>query len=307
MKKIAVIGSLNMDLVVTLEKHPVPGETVKTSSYEKHIGGKGCNQAVAAAKMGADVTMVGCVGKDEDGDTILKHLQNENVNNTMVTRSKDINTGMAIVMVNEQGENEIVVISGTNEYMKTEDIDHAEKVLDACDLWVFQLEIPIDVIAYAIQKGHILGKTIILNPAPAMSLEAIDLSVIDYITPNLIELEGIADEKVTDEASIVKASEKLIKRGIKNIIVTLGEKGVFYANEKDKYYIEGKKVDVVDTTGAGDCFNGVFAAELAKETPIKTALEIAVAASALSVTQKGAQSGMPNLATVNTFLTQGKI
>lgn len=291
MNKVLVIGSLNVDMVVSVNKIPMIGETTLAYYVEKHNGGKGANQAVACSRFGTKTYMIGAVGNDEDGRMLQQSLVNDGIDTTGIKINQDEKTGMAWITVDKNADNSIVVIPGANGSVSKEDIDANEELFNEADIILLQLEIPIETVEYAINKGREKCCKIILNPAPAAELTPSILSKIDIITPNESELD-ILTKNIGTNDSYEKALE-LIKSGVGNVICTLGEKGALLVNKNGKVEFSGYPVDAIDTTGAGDCFNGVLAAEIANNNSIEEAVESAIRASAISVTRRGAQSSMP--------------
>lgn len=298
--RIAVIGSLNMDLVVEVDSPPQVGETKFGKSVRFIPGGKGANQAVALAKLGAFTTMVGAVGNDAFGNQMMKAMEQVNVDMSRVKQLDDASTGVASILLTE-GDNSIIVISGANALCSTEDVDRHEDAIAQADLVLLQLEIPLETVAQAIRTAKRLDKTVVLNPAPARQLPPELLRNVDYITPNRLELAALCSMDVTDE-TLIEAMKALQGQGVRNIITTLGSKGCAYLNQDGEFgLIPGYHVEVVDTTGAGDAFNAGLAYSLAVGQPLSEAVAFAGKVSALSVTKFGAQGGMPMLKEVMNF------
>lgn len=304
MKKILVIGSMNMDLVVELDEIPKPGETVLGNSLEQIPGGKGANQAVAMAKLGSDVTFLGKVGGDGFGDNLLISMKNSGVNTEHIERVKD-STGIAIINVDKGGNNNIVVIPGANFKVDLEYMKRNEKAFDDAEIAVMQLEIPLETVKESLKLAKSKGKTTILNPAPATDLNDEIIKNIDILVPNEHELGRMAGMEVTDEDSIIKASNILLDKGIKEIIVTLGSKGVLHIDKTHHKFFKSYNVDVVDTTGAGDSFIGGFTASFIVDRDIEGAIEIGQKTAALSIQKFGAQSSLPTREEVDSFQDKG--
>ncbi|MDD3348317.1 MAG: ribokinase [Bacilli bacterium] len=289
MKKIFVLGSLNIDLSIGCDYFPIPGETVIGRDFISNPGGKGANQAVAAAKAGATVIMLGAVGNDFFGKLLKKNLQKYNINNHHVV-VKNCPTGVAIIIINDQN-NRIVLDSGANyQYEYADFAKILTKLAKPGDYFVTQLENRIDVVKAGLALAKKLEMVTVLNPAPAFLLDDHLLNSCDYIIPNENEsyiLSNLNNEKV----------EKLIKyflgKGIKNVIITLGEKGCAFSNGDKVNYVEAKKTIVVDTTAAGDTFIGSLVAKLAENCDLETAVNYANVASALAITRQGAQQSIP--------------
>lgn len=305
MGKILVIGSLNMDFVVNVKHMPQVGETLLADSLEFIPGGKGANQAYALGKLGADVTMLGAVGNDSYGDIQIEGLKAVGVDTTHIERIEGVNTGIALINVNEKGDNSIIVVQGANKYVSREYIDKNLKVIEESDIVIFQLEIPIDTVAYAAKKAKGLGKTVILDPAPAPDSIPEDLLAnVDIIKPNeteLVKLTGI--EEV--DGCMNKAVDTIKKQGVKTVIVTLGGKGSFVSGQNNVIkHISTEDVKVIDTTAAGDSFIASMALYLSKGKDIIAAVKFANHVASISVTRKGAQSSMPSMEEVEKYISE---
>ncbi|SHJ80804.1 ribokinase [Tepidibacter formicigenes] len=301
MKKIAVIGSLNMDLVVNVEKMPKVGQTVIGSNFKEVPGGKGANQAVAMARLGGKVYMIGKVGNDGFGKTLIDSLKKDEINVDYIKKEENTPTGVALITVNKDADNSIVVAPGANYKLSKEDIDDSIKVLEECSIVVLQLETPIDTVKYVLEKSKSLNKYTILNPAPAIKLEDEIIKHVDLLTPNETELEILSGVEIKKEEDILIAAKVLIDKGVKELIVTLGEKGSLYIN-KDTYKMhKSYKVKAVDTTAAGDSFTGAIAVALVNKKNIEESIDFASKVGALSVTKEGAQSSLPYLKEVIDF------
>ena len=296
-KKILIIGSLNMDLSVRVQNMPLVGETILGKSVSYEVGGKGANQACAVGKLNGDVKMLGCVGTDSFGGKLCHSLEASNVDTSHIKEAENSTTGMAVIYVDAKGDNSIVVIPGANDQCLPDYIREMDELIVWCDYIVMQMEIPYETVLYAAKRGKELGKVIILNPAPVpeyMPEELLKLT--DYITPNETELKKLAElhEDMDLEDMVRKGAAKLIEKGGHNVIVTLGEKGAFWFNRENEKFFPARKVKAVDTTAAGDCFNGAFAVGLAEEMPVEDAIRFANLAASIAVTKKGAQSSLPD-------------
>ncbi len=297
--KIVVIGSLNMDLVVKAARAPKRGETVMGEEIHFIPGGKGANQAVGLARLGAEIIMIGAVGSDSFGEELLKTLQKDGVNTSSVKVLASEATGVASILLAE-GDNSIVVVPGANAQCLPEDLDQYEAEIAEADLILLQLEIPLVTVEYAVKLARKHGTTVMLNPAPAQSLSQDLLSKVDYITPNRSELALITG--MSEESLIAQGTERLLEVGVSCCVTTLGAEGVAFMEKGGNLVnISGHKVPVVDTTGAGDAFNAGVAYALAQKKSIREAVEFAVQVSALAVTKFGAQGGMPMLAEVEEY------
>ncbi|MDU3802925.1 ribokinase [Paraclostridium bifermentans] len=300
MKKICVIGSLNMDLVVNVDNMPKKGQTLIGSDFKEVPGGKGANQAVAMARLGGDVTMIGKVGTDSFGQTLIDALKNDNVNTTYVHK-EDGPTGVAMITVDKNAENSIVVAPGANFKVKENDIDKNIDAIKNSDIVVVQLETPLETIKYALKSAKELGKYTILNPAPAVKLEDSIIANVDLLTPNETELEILSGVSINCEDDILKAAQTMIEKGVKELIVTLGSKGSLYINKEISMFKKSYKVDAVDTTAAGDSYTGALSVAFSKGENIEVAMDFASRVGALCVTKEGAQSSLPTLEEVERF------
>ena len=285
MGKIVVIGSINVDLVFTSDKRPQAGETVIGNTFSLIPGGKGTNQAVAASKLGADTYMIACVGNDSNGEFSLKNLNDMKVNTRGVKVIDKFPTGVANIIVADQ-DNSIVVIPGANFAIGKDLIDENKDLILTADMVLLQLEIPMEVVEYVVDMCFENKVKVLVNPAPAVLLKKSLIEKATYITPNEHELKLIFDNRDTDE---------VLKEYPNKLIVTMGSKGVKYHDGKEIREIPSNKVDVVDTTGAGDTFCGALAAALVRGDSIRDAIIFANKAAAFAVTKLGAQSGMPDL------------
>ena len=280
--KITVIGSINMDLVTVTPTLPNVGETVLGSQFSTIPGGKGANQAVAAARLGADVTMIGCVGKDVFGQELLAHLKKEGVNIDNVEPVTHKETGTASITI-ANGDNSIIVVQGANNEVTSSFIKEKEELIATSDILLLQLEIPIETVEAAAKIAQQNGVRVILNPAPIQPLSQQLVNAVDFITPNEHELSVLLDQK--ERLETIK--EKLV--------ITKGAEGISYFDNGKEVTVPSFQVDVIDTTGAGDTFNGAFAVALSNDFSLEGACQFGAAAGALSVTKLGAQSGMPTL------------
>lgn len=288
MGKVVVVGSINADMVFTSDVRPKAGETVLGNNFSIIPGGKGANQAVAASKLGAKVHMIGCVGNDSNGDFSIKNLQNMHINTDCVEKINDTPTGVANIIVAED-DNSIIVIAGSNHKISLDTINTYKDIILESDIVLIQLEIPIDVVEYTLELCKKNNVSVILNPAPAVELSRSMIENSTYITPNEHELKIIFGKDnllVTDE---------IIKQYPNKLIVTMGSKGVKYYDGKEIKIVPVYEVDIVDTTGAGDTFNGGLAAALVSGVKLDEAIKFANKAAGMSITKLGAQTGMPTL------------
>jgi len=302
--QVVVVGSLNMDLVVKCPRHPKLGETVLGGVFQTIPGGKGANQAVAAARLGARVEMVGRVGADGFGKDLLDNLSSSGVGISGVLRDSEAATGVALIVVDARGENTIVVASGANMRMLVEDVDAAAAAFRGAAAVLLQLESPVPVVAQAAHLARQCGAKVILNPAPGQPLGADLLALVDYLVPNESETAILTGIEVVDPASRERAADKLLEQGVRTVILTLGEHGALLVNADGARHFPALEVKAVDTTAAGDAFVGAFGAALAEGQPVELAMRFASAAAAISVTRMGAQPSLPNRAEVEAFLAQ---
>jgi ribokinase len=299
--RIVIVGSFNMDLTAYMERLPRPGETVHGRKFVTGPGGKGSNQAVAAARLGAEVTFVGRVGTDVFAEAAIATWKQEGINTDYVVRDPELATGVAPIWVDNRGENSIVVVLGANLNVKHEDIDNAAGVIAKADVVVAQLEINYDAVGYALQVAKAHGIRTILNPAPAGQLARETIALADYLTPNETELEtlsGISGNEVEPAARALLSSDQ------QTVVVTLGENGAQWVRRDSSARIPAFKVNVVDTTGAGDAFNGGFAVALGEGNGLQDAIRFANATAALSTTRPGTAPSMPRRDEVENLLKQ---
>ena len=300
MKNICVIGSLNMDLVVNVDTMPKPGQTIIGSNFKEVPGGKGANQAVAMARLNGNVSMIGKVGEDGFGQTLINSLKNDKVDTTYIQTSKGA-TGVALITVDKNAQNSIVVSPGANFEVKEDDIDNNIEAIKNSDIVVLQLETPLNTIKYALNKAKELNKYTILNPAPAVKLDDEIIKNVDLLTPNETELEIISGVSIESEEDIQKAAQIMIEKGVKELIVTLGSKGSLYINKEKSMFKKAYKVEAVDTTAAGDSYTGALAVALSQDKGMEEAMDFASKVGALSVLKEGAQSSLPTLEDVENF------
>lgn len=302
MNRVVVIGSINMDLVTVCEQAPKGGETLFGTKFLQIPGGKGANQAVAIGKLGSCVTMLGKVGKDSFGEDLIKSMKKNNVNTDHIEKC-DLPTGTANIVVEGNGQNRILVVPGANSLVDVEYIERNLDVIKEADIVVTQLEIPVETVEYALKKAKEFGKITILNPAPARELSQEIIANSDFIIPNESELNVITGIETETEEGIKKAGDKLLKSGVKTLIVTLGSKGSLHLDEKNMEFHSAYKVKAIDTTAAGDSFIGGFVRTL-KENNIGEAIEFATKVSAIAVTKEGAQSSIPSIEEVENFVAE---
>ncbi|WP_323118161.1 ribokinase [Burkholderia alba] len=296
--RVLVVGSLNMDLVMRSPRLPKPGETLAGRSFAQAAGGKGGNQAVAAARLGARVAMLGCVGADAHGDALRAGLEAERIDCAALATSPSAATGVALIVVDDASQNTIVIAAGGNGELAPEAVARHEAAFAAADVLICQLETPLDTVKAALDAGRRLGKTVVLNPAPAVEpLPADWLPLIDYLIPNEVEAAALTGLPVRNPADAETAARALQAAGARNVLITLGGQGALAltADGAARHYA-APQVEPVDTTAAGDTFIGGFAARIAAGDDPERAIRFAQRAAALSVTRAGAQPSIPTLA-----------
>ena len=301
MGKILVIGSLNIDMVMKVDHMPTVGETILCDGMKLVAGGKGANQACAAGRLGTDVTMLGAIGNDSHGEMQRDSLRQSGVDVSGLITKERVSTGMAFITVNKEGNNSIVVVQGANAQFTPEDIEAHRDLLEECEIVILQLEIPMDTVLYAVKLARTLGKTVILDPAPVPEHFPEELyQYVDIIKPNESELSRLTG--IADAQNHLEEAVQIVKdHGVKNVLVTLGGDGVYLDTENESpVHIPAKKVEVVDTTAAGDSFTAALAAMLLEGKTLKEAAEFANQVSAIVVTREGAQDSIPTLQEVLT-------
>ncbi|GGC82305.1 ribokinase [Undibacterium terreum] len=300
--RIAVVGSVNMDLVFRTPRMPALGETLSGHEFRQIPGGKGANQAVAAARQGADVAFIGRVGDDGFGQYSLRCLANDGIDVSNLSAVVDTATGVAGIIVTDQGDNSIVLAAGANASLSAEDVEAALPAISSAQLLVCQLETPLSTVTRAIQLAKQHGVKVILNPAPVQALSDDLLKQVDYLVVNETEASQLSGIQVSNQESAQRASEQLLQRGVAVVLLTMGEHGVCITEQGGSQFIAAIKVDVVDTTAAGDTFVGAFAVGIAKGLDIRTASMEAQYTAALTVTKLGAQTSIPQRSEVEQFM-----
>lgn len=299
MPDILVVGSLNTDLVVRTPRFPKPGETIHGEDLATVPGGKGANQAVAAARQGASVAMLGRVGQDRFGDFLLDNLKQDHVDTSRVRRD-DAATGTAMIIVDREGQNSIVLSPGANGKVRPADVGPAS--FPDVKLVLFQLEIPLETVVHAARLAKEKGVRVVLNPAPARPIPDELISLADYLLPNETELSLLTGKEVTDVPSAEPAARALLARGVQTVIVTLGANGALLVTRDGAKHVPAFKVKVVDTTGAGDAFIGGFAAAVLRGLGLEEAVRYGSACGALATTKFGAQPSLPTKQEVEEFM-----
>ncbi|MGF6546509.1 ribokinase [Paraburkholderia youngii] len=296
--RIVVVGSANMDLVVHAERLPARGETLLGGAFATFAGGKGANQAVAAARLGASVAMLGCVGRDEFGAQLRDGLRHEHIDTAHLHTVDDTSSGIAVITVAADGANTIVVSPGANAALMPDHIDAAAAGIAAAGMLICQLEVPLDAVAHAISLAARFGTPVLLNPAPAQALPDALYEQTSFLILNESEAALLTDVAVDSPASAREAATRLRAKGVETVIVTLGAEGVWYATTEEEGHLPAPRVDAIDSTAAGDTFVGGFAAERVRGASIRDAIEFGQRAAALSVTRQGAQASIPTQAEV---------
>lgn len=292
MKKIFVVGSANTDMVVKAATLPLPGETLLGGTFFMNAGGKGANQAVAAARLGGNVTLVAKVGNDIFGKQTIEGLQKENINTDFVFTDDTAPSGVALIMVNEEGENCIVVAPGANANLLPADIETVNAINEAAII-LLQLEIPLATIEAVAIMAKATNQQLIINPAPAQTLSDELLNGLFLITPNETEAALLTGITITDQATASQAADIFLNKGVQNIIITLGKQGAYFKNSNEQFKVTAPVVQAKDTTAAGDTFSGALTVALTENMDWQQAIQFAVTAASISVTRLGAQASVP--------------
>jgi ribokinase len=302
--KIIVAGSMNMDMVVKTSHIPQPGETVLGGTFFMNPGGKGANQAIAVARLGAEVAFIGKIGDDIFGRQSSQLFEDEGVDITGLVADEDQPSGIALITVDEKGENSIVVAPGANARLYPEDVERSFENYPDAQILLVQLEIPLNTVQFAAELAKKQGVKVILNPAPANKSVPDFYKLIDIITPNVTEAEMLTGVKITDSDSALVAAKKLRSFGVPTVIITLGSSGAILLDGEEFHHIDAPKVTAVDTTAAGDVFNGALAVAISEGKPLPEATAFACKAASIAVTKLGAQASIPyrNEVVLNTFL-----
>lgn len=293
MKRIVVLGSTNTDMVVKAARIPAPGETILGGNFLMNPGGKGANQAVAASRLGGDVVFIAKVGDDLFGREAKGLFAKEGLCTDYVFTDASEPSGVALIMVDAKGENCISVASGANGTLSAKDIEVARGEIERAGVLLMQLETPVETVLCAARWAAAKGVSVVLNPAPACELPDELLKCLSMITPNETEAELLTGVKVTEEASAARAAKALCAKGVKRVVITLGSKGAFVYSDGEGRLVPAVKVKAVDTTAAGDVFNGALAVALTEDHPLQAAISFAAKAAAISVTRMGAQASAP--------------
>jgi len=301
-RPIVVVGSSNTDMIIKTARLPGPGETVLGGRFLMAPGGKGANQAVAAARAGGRVHFIARVGGDLFGDSALQGFRRAEIHVNHVLVDDGAHSGIALIIVNEDGENSIAVASGANARLSPDDIRRARDTIGRAGILLVQLEIPMETVEEAVRIAAESGAKVIMNPAPARALNPGLLQRIDFLTPNENEIENITGIRVETEKDAAAAARLLLQHGVKTVLITLGHRGAYVAGEGIRKLVPGFKVEAVDSTAAGDVFSGALAVAIAENKPLLDAVRFANAAAAISVTRMGAQPSAPNREEIEAFL-----
>lgn len=294
MNKVTVVGSLNVDTTMKIKRMPLPGETIAAMGKSSAAGGKGANQAVAAARSGAKTSFVGEVGKDNGGQMMLTDLQDNGIDVSGIKENDQVGTGSAAILLDENGQNSILVYGGANQQLSVEDVEAAKNQIIAADFVVAQFETPQAATLRAFQLAKENGVTTILNPAPAQKIDPAVLKLTDLIIPNETESSALTGIIITDETSMLMSAAKFAQMGVRNLIITVGAKGAFYCTQDGYNFVPAFKVNAVDTTAAGDTFIGGLSSQLKPDmSNIEKALVYAQRASSLAVQKMGALPSIP--------------
>ena len=302
MPRVCVIGSANLDFTVALPRLPRVGETVSAGTLLVNRGGKGANQAVAARRLGAEVQMIGCVGDDDSGHEIRRALREQGIGVDAIATSSKAATGTALIFVGREGRNQIGVAPGANHQLTVEMARSGEAAIERAQVLVSQLEVPVPVVRWALETARRHGVPTVLNPAPVQELSDELLALVTYLTPNAGEVAALTGIEVRNLESGRQAAARLCERGAGTVIITLGEQGALVCDGAAVVHFEAFPVEAVDTTGAGDAFNGALAVGLAAGGSLEQVIPLASAAAALTCTRRGAQAALPDRGDVERFL-----
>ncbi len=304
--KVVVVGSLNMDLVIKADQQPQTGETVLGDEFGMFTGGKGFNQAIAAARSGAEVAMVGRLGRDLFGDELMSVLTADKIDGRFVVRDAEVGTGIASISIGPEGDNRIVVVPRANMRLTVEDVERSSSCIAAADILLLQLEVPIEASQNAAEIARANGTLVILDPAPAQDLPDSFIGLADILTPNELETESLSGVNVSDQRGVEQAAQIIFDKGVPTVVLTLGDRGALLLTADLKKTVPAYPVNVVDTTAAGDAFCGALATALARGKTIEDALTFANAAGALAVTVLGAGPAIPTSEAITEFLTSAR-
>jgi ribokinase len=301
-KKILVLGNSNVDLIFKIPRFHNPGETILAKAFTTAFGGKGANQAITAKRLGADVLFLTKVGNDHYGDIYRQNLIKNGLDQRLILRDKNLPSGMAVIELTLKGENRIIASLGANASLSENDLKKLNPFWKDIGVFVTQLEIPISTIKTGLTLAKEHGAITLLNPSPPVKLPSHIFALTDFLVPNEVEAQILTGIKWRKEKDIHPIANRLIEMGPKNVIITLGPKGLFFKNQSEEFWMRAYQVKVIDTTGAGDAFLGAFACALSKGRPLREALRFANGAGALATTKLGAQPSLPFKKDLDTFL-----
>jgi ribokinase len=305
-KKILVLGNSNVDLVLKIPRFHQSGETILAESLGIFFGGKGANQAITAKRLGGKVYFVTKLGDDHFGKSYRRRLIKNGLDQKLILEDKKLPTGTAVIELTPRGENRIISFLGANGSLSVGDLKRLKRYWRGADVFVTQLEIPVSTVETGLRTAKEQGALTLLNPSPPVELPHSVLSQVDFIVPNELEAQSLTRIKWKGKREIRKTADRLLNMGVKNVVITLGPKGLFFKNESEEFWMEAFKVNVVDTTAAGDAFLGALAFGLSEDKPIQEALRFANAAGALATTKLGAQPSLPFRKGVEVFLSKMK-
>ena len=300
--RVLVFGGLNMGLITKVTRMPEEGETLRGSEFYSASGGKGATQAVAASRNLAEVKMIGKVGDDIFGKSLLDTLNNENIDTGHIGTDGIASTGTGVIIVDSSSQNRVIATYGANLKCDYQQLQSVNQLIDWADILMLQMEIPFELSVQAARIAKANNTTVLLDPAPASNIQMNEYQYFDVITPNQIEAEYFTGLKVESENSAAKAAEILFDRGVGTVIITVGDQGVYYKTSDEGVFVPAFKIDSIDTTSAGDAFNGAFASCITKKMPIYDSVRIGCAAGALAVSKKGVQDSMPYSNEIDSFM-----
>ncbi len=301
-KKILVLGNSNVDFVFKIPRFHDPGETILAESLVTFFGGKGANQAITAKRLGGNVHFITKVGNDLYGKSYRHHLIKNGLDQKLILKDKKLPTGMAVIELTPKGENRIIAFLGANGSVSVNDLKRLERYWKGVDVFVTQLEIPFSTVEKGLKMAKEKGALTLLNPSPPVQLPSHVLSSVDFIVPNEVEAQYLTGIKWKGDREIRKMAEKFLDQGVKNVVITLGSKGLFFKNRSEEVWMNAFRVNVIDTTAAGDAFLGALASGLSENKPIREVLRFANGAGALATTKLGAQPSLPSRRDLNMFL-----
>jgi ribokinase len=302
-KKILVLGSSNVDLILRIPRFHHPGETILADNLVTVFGGKGANQAIASKRLSGKVIFMTKLGIDQHGDSYRRYLMKNDFDQRWLLRDRKLPTGMALIELISRGENRIIVLPGANSSLSESDLERLTPIWKGVKVFVTQLEIPIPTVQMGLKMAKDHGALTLVNPSPPIQLSPDILSFVDFIVPNEWEAQSLTGIKWKGDQEIRKTAKRLLDMGVKNVVITLGPKGLFFKNRSEEISMKAFKVDVVDTTAAGDAFMGALACGLSEDNPIREILRFANGAGALAATKLGAQPSLPSRKDLRTFLS----